>query len=69
MSGGANNNRLKIGCATVAIMDFSNNYLMVSNYEGSASDLTTQLTLDGKPVGSLLLVISFYISTVQLVQA
>ena len=74
MSGGADSDRFEIDSGTVSIMDYSDEDVLVLNFEGTPPELTTQITpngtvlfADGAPVASLYGVTSFDVGTVQLI--
>lgn len=74
MSGGEDADRFEISSGTVSIMDYTDEDLLVLNYQGVEPVLTTETTAngitllaDGEPVASLFGLTSFDISNVQLV--
>ncbi len=74
MSGGADSDRFEIDSGTVSIMDYSDEDVLVLNFEGTPPELTTQTTstgtmlfANGAPVASLYGVTSFDVGTVQLI--
>ncbi|AKS47530.1 Hemolysin-type calcium-binding repeat-containing protein [Octadecabacter temperatus] len=74
MSGGADSDRFEVDSGTVSIMDYSDEDVLVLNFEGTPPELTTQTTsngtvllANGAPVASLFGVTSFDVGTVQLI--
>lgn len=75
MSGGADSDQFEITSGTVSIMDYTDEDVLILNYEDDAPDLTTQTTdngimllANGTPVAALYGLTSFDVSTVQLVR-